>query len=273
MKSISILMAAFLILMPLKVVGNIIVSSTFDTILDGWVGAPESEDVLHDSIGGNPGGYAHFRDRVGSRTYISAPSSFLGNWLDLGITSITYDHKVIVPAIPDTALYHYTIEISGPGGAAIWESDDTVLPEPTDWITITALLPDDKWFITSGTWEGLLTKVTTLNIYIEMFGSGAVGTHEECGIDNVLLRSDCECEGNFDGDQDVDGSDAATFKADFGRSSFFNPCTNGAPCNGDFDCDGDVDGTDASVFKSDFGRSGFNNPCPVCTRNPWCVYP
>ena len=33
-------------------------------------------------------------------------------------------------------------------------------------------------------------------------------------------------------------------------------------CEGNFDCDGDVDGTDAAVFKSDFGRSGFNNPCP-----------
>ena len=35
-------------------------------------------------------------------------------------------------------------------------------------------------------------------------------------------------------------------------------------CEGNFDCDQDVDGTDASVFKSDFGRSGFKNPCPNC---------
>jgi hypothetical protein len=32
------------------------------------------------------------------------------------------------------------------------------------------------------------------------------------------------CEGNFDGDQDVDGGDAAKFKANFGRSPFKNPC-------------------------------------------------
>ncbi len=30
----------------------------------------------------------------------------------------------------------------------------------------------------------------------------------------------CECEGNFDNDQDCDGTDAATFKLDFGRSQF-----------------------------------------------------
>ena len=82
----------------------------------------------------------------------------------------------------------------------------------------------------------------------------------------------CECEGNFDGDQDQDGSDAATFKLDFGRSPFFNPCINGDSCNGDFDCDVDVDGTDAAKFKEDFGRSQFSNPCPDCLTIPWCVY-
>ena len=33
------------------------------------------------------------------------------------------------------------------------------------------------------------------------------------------------------------------------------------PCNGNFDCDQDVDGTDAAVFKEDFDRSPFKNPC------------
>ena len=82
----------------------------------------------------------------------------------------------------------------------------------------------------------------------------------------------CECEGNFDGDQDCDGTDAATFKADFGRSSFSNPCNNAPKCNGDFDCDEDCDGTDAATFKSDFGRSPFSNPCPACETVPWCTY-
>lgn len=33
-------------------------------------------------------------------------------------------------------------------------------------------------------------------------------------------------------------------------------------CEGDFDYDGDCDGTDAARFKLDFGRSVFQNPCP-----------
>ena len=82
----------------------------------------------------------------------------------------------------------------------------------------------------------------------------------------------CDCEGNFDCDVDCDGADAATFKVDFGRSSFNNPCEGGDLCNGDFDCDGDCDGTDAAGFKVDFGRSSFNDPCPACFVGEWCVY-
>jgi hypothetical protein len=69
------------------------------------------------------------------------------------------------------------------------------------------------------------------------------------------------CTGNFDADEDVDGSDASAFKADFGRSALNNGCAADNSCNGDFDCDGDVDGTDAAGIKADFGRSAFNNAC------------
>ncbi len=82
----------------------------------------------------------------------------------------------------------------------------------------------------------------------------------------------CECEGNFDGDVDVDGGDAAAFKADFGRSTYSNPCTNSNLCNGDFTCNGNVDGSDASLFKSDFGRSAYSNPCTKCDTPRWCWY-
>ena len=62
------------------------------------------------------------------------------------------------------------------------------------------------------------------------------------------------CEGNFDGDNDVDGSDLAVFAADFGRTS----CSSALPCEGDFDTDGDVDGSDLATFAADFGRTN----CP-----------
>ena len=80
------------------------------------------------------------------------------------------------------------------------------------------------------------------------------------------------CEGNFDCDGDCDGTDASTFKVDFGRSTFNNPCNSESQCKGDFDCDNDCDGSDAALFKEDFGRSDFDNPCPACVVGEWCVY-
>jgi hypothetical protein len=72
------------------------------------------------------------------------------------------------------------------------------------------------------------------------------------------------CEGNFDCDEDVDGSDAMLFKTDFGRSAFFEPCppyNEPFPCNpcpyGMIDCgtkcvdpltDGDFCGVDSACL-------------------------
>jgi len=80
------------------------------------------------------------------------------------------------------------------------------------------------------------------------------------------------CGGNFDGDQDVDGTDTTAFLADLGRFSLNNPCTTSDPCNGDFDCDGDVDGTDTTTFLEDLGRFSLNKPCPSCHEGAWCTY-
>jgi hypothetical protein len=61
------------------------------------------------------------------------------------------------------------------------------------------------------------------------------------------------CEGDFDGDGDVDGSALAIFAADFGRTDCNEP--GALACEGDFDKDGDVDGSDLAVFAADFGRT------------------
>ncbi len=62
------------------------------------------------------------------------------------------------------------------------------------------------------------------------------------------------CEGNFDGDFDVDGTDAIAFQKYFRTYDV----------RGDFDNDGNVDGTDVAIFKEDYGRSKAINPCPKC---------
>jgi hypothetical protein len=59
------------------------------------------------------------------------------------------------------------------------------------------------------------------------------------------------CNGDFDRDGDVDGTDLAGFSADFGRTD----CDIAPTCNGDFDGDNDVDGSDLALFSADFGRT------------------
>ena len=100
----------------------------------------------------------------------------------------------------------------------------------------------------------------------EMLRATATDLGDE-GFDNtfgfgLLNIAALYCEGDFDCDGDVDGSDASYFKNDFGRSHFLDPCTDQLPCYGDFDCDGDVDGSDAMIFKADFGRSPLQKPLP-----------
>jgi hypothetical protein len=91
---------------------------------------------------------------------------------------------------------------------------------------------------------------------------------------NALFGSPttCDCEGNFDGDEDTDGTDIFTFKTDFGRSPLQMPCEDASKCNGDFDCDEDVDGSDAFKMKEDFGRNPLGNPCAPVSIEQWCAY-
>jgi hypothetical protein len=82
----------------------------------------------------------------------------------------------------------------------------------------------------------------------------------------------CDCEADFNCDGNVDAGDVTSFLDHFGRSTFFNPCTNNDPCHGDFDCNVNVDAADLTILLEDFGRSQFFDPCPACVPGDWCVY-
>jgi len=56
------------------------------------------------------------------------------------------------------------------------------------------------------------------NIYTMIWGGTYAGM-QHFSVTIVRLESEFEnCEGDFDGDGDVDGSDLAIFAADFGRT-------------------------------------------------------
>jgi len=109
---------------------------------------------------------------------------------------------------------------------------------------------------------------------------GVCGDVDNCPNDYNPVQSDtlppqgngigdaCDCEGNFDCDQDQDGSDLSAFLCNNERTD----CTNENPCYGDFNCDSTVDAVDVTKFLEDFGRNQFNNPCPACETGNWCSY-
>lgn len=76
------------------------------------------------------------------------------------------------------------------------------------------------------------------------------------GVTNLRTASAETCNGDFDTDGDVDGTDLATFAADFGRTD----CA--ADCEGDFNGDNDVDGSDLATFATDFGRTNCSGAVP-----------
>ena len=82
----------------------------------------------------------------------------------------------------------------------------------------------------------------------------------------------CECEADFDCNGNVDAVDIIHFLWDFGRGTYYDPCTNARWCYGDFDCNRAVDADDVSKFLEDFGRSQYFNPCPACVVRDWCSY-
>lgn len=176
----------------------------------------------------------------------------------------------------------YGCDISGMSDASITdasvENSDTVLPHTTPHLTAGAL---------SIISQNSAAEIITVCYFDpdDVDGDGIYNVVDNCpayfnpGQEDVFpspagngTGDACDCEGNFDCDEDCDGTDATIFKDDFGRSVFANSCIDEPPCLGDFDCDQDCDGTDAILFKADFGRSQFINPCPPCTVSNWCSY-
>jgi aminopeptidase N len=252
--------------------------SPLDEFFDQWVYTPYRPiySVMYENAT-RPGGYKvgvileqtqdhmiHDINGPTSRNYYVMPVDFTVHYTDETTETFTITNN--------QRLQIFQLETTK-------EPDYTVLDEQFSILRIVEEQPsDDDGIPGDGDNSGVLGDNTCVGGAIEDCDDNCHNLYNPAQEDTYPpggngIGDACECEGNFDCDEDCDGTDAATFKIDFGRSSFFNPCTNGLPCNGDFDCDSDCDGTDAAKFKEDFGRSIFSNPCPTCTVGDWCSYP
>jgi len=110
--------------------------------------------------------------------------------------------------------------------------------------------------------------------------SSSCATTERCGnsvdddFDGSTDEGSCAnteyCEGDFNGDGDVDDDDLDIFRTEyFLRLWFSNPCTDADPCYGDFNCDTSVNNIDlTTVFNKDYERTD----CPDRMPGRWCNY-
>ena len=104
-----------------------------------------------------------------------------------------------------------------------------------DWIVIETSTDNDGFYL----WEVPFTPSDECLVRIS--GIDGDSSNES---DAVFTITPPICQGDFDDDAKVVGSDLAVFAADFGRTD----CDIGNPCEGDFDSNSDCNGSDLAVF-------------------------
>ena len=166
----------------------ILAGSSFDVGADGWFGSGTA--FSWENAGGNPGGYMQYDNNnpnyVNAR--ITAPTEYLGNWLDLNVTDLFYDAKIFRTG-SYVSRHHYKVWISGPGGKAYWNGP-MVSVTATDWLTLNARITESDWTVNSGSWNSILGDVTSLQITMAYYTNWA--PFEITGVDNVELFSSME---------------------------------------------------------------------------------
>jgi hypothetical protein len=89
-------------------------------------------------------------------------------------------------------------------------------------------------------------------LYAQVDTDGQVAEWDESNnIHGPMVISVGICEGNTDGDGDVDDADLEVFSADFGTGA----CSAQPSCRSDYNHDDDVDGADLAVMAADFNRT------------------
>jgi hypothetical protein len=190
---------------------------------------------------------------------------------------VVYNSGAVVP-IPDNAEFYYFYaeyisgSLMGEGGNGYYNNEDDVAGYYFGGVgmysatqTGTALgggSKDDYQYCRLVASLGITLEDVPIGTAVEMRETSynELGEFSEfwadCTISSIESIPIPPCEGDFDGDRDVDESDLTIFAFVYGITD----CNWWPPlCVCDFDDDDDVDGGDLSVFNADFGRTD----CPL----------
>jgi len=168
---------------------TVIATSTFDSDADGWTWDPINDPPFSwQSAGGNPGGYIQFDDSVHTNqvgAFIHAPAKFLGDWLSLGVSELSYDSNIFrIGAI--NIVGRHVVNLSGPGGDATWLGP---APDPaTPWKLITVPVDEASWTVNTGSWNAILSNVSDLSLFMELYNN-TMPPGDLTGVDNISLNA------------------------------------------------------------------------------------
>lgn len=181
----------------------------------------------------------------------TATGEFVSNDQTSGQPAIGADYKVRVYSADEYTHVGYYADLERPNGV-IEPHDAIVFARPSSLgpASFTVTIP----------LEAISNPTPDLRLFVTT-GAILAGRYDIAPPYPIIIHVTPSCQGDFDSDGDVDGSDLAIFAADFGRTD----CLPENPCQGDFDNDGDIDGSDLAVFAADFGRTN----CPGSLKLPY----
>ena len=161
-----------------------IISSSFDDGLDDWSVIKTEGSVLHQSIGGHPGGFLQVEDIGNDPVTLFAPDKFLGDLSRFDNGILSFDAKEFVFAGARLKPRYGEVTITGRSGSAVLD----LIPETTQfdtWLTYSAVLESVTWGVDDAAWQTLLQDVVEISIYFESsFPQGEI-----VGLDNFELAS------------------------------------------------------------------------------------
>lgn len=213
---------------------QVIASSNFDDGPQGW-SLPVSSEWRAE--GGNPGGFLFgpVDEPTNLTPFVGAPASFLGDWSSLdGVGAIQFDYRRIENGSPINYFVPLTIVLNGgtlaPNSQAVWTG--ALITAQGPWARYAAPLRASKWVIQSGTWQDILSNVTSVAFQLELVSNGTVD--DQNGLDNVALCGSALADFNFD--CVVDGTDLGILLGAWGTAE------------ADLNDDAFTDGTDLGIL-------------------------
>ena len=146
------------------------------------------------------------------------------------------------------------VEISNDGGGT-WTIVEDLEPDPSGWVEA-AFVPTDFIELTGNVHLRFSVADQPNNSFCEAGLDGFLIVETLCGDGGCVRDPEWQCDGDVDGDAQVNPVDAGLVQAAFGSGD------DQDLCNYDIDCDGQINPVDAGIVQSLFGTC--EAPRDVC---------